>query len=224
MKARVEHLLNRRKYEFLLLALAAHLYSAVFFTNLNFFTVIVWPILMVLVGIASVGVFVEKGRWKNLVRNILFFLVLALPPTLLFLGHIHLYMGIISLVYGLFFAFIFLEIIRFLIRPSYVNADIVSAAACGYLLLVEIYSFLLLALEHYSPGSISDLDTTSPIHMFIDMVYFCSIALTSIGFGDITPTTHHTKLIVSAFGVAGQFYSVVLIGILISKFSSRNRN
>jgi len=30
------------------------------------------------------------------------------------------------------------------------------------------------------------------------------------------------KLITSLFGIAGQFYSVVLVGILISKFSSQS--
>lgn len=56
----------------------------------------------------------------------------------------------------------------------------------------------------------------------MDLVYFSSITLTSIGFGDITPSSYHTKLITAFFGIAGQFYVVVLVGILISKFSSKS--
>jgi hypothetical protein len=58
----------------------------------------------------------------------------------------------------------------------------------------------------------------------MDMVYFSSITLTTIGYGDILPDTHTTKLLASLFGIIGQFYSVVLIGILISKFSSQSNN
>lgn len=70
--------------------------------------------------------------------------------------------------------------------------------------------------------SFKGIDYSSPAHVFIDLVYFCSITLTTIGFGDITPSAPHTKLASSLFGVAGQFYSVVLVGILISKFTSKS--
>ncbi|MEO7960854.1 MAG: ion channel [Ginsengibacter sp.] len=71
------------------------------------------------------------------------------------------------------------------------------------------------------PGSFKGINITSPAGIFMDFVYFSSISLTSIGFGDITPTIYYTKLTTSFFGMAGQFYSVVLVGILISKFSAR---
>jgi hypothetical protein len=53
-------------------------------------------------------------------------------------------------------------------------------------------------------------------------LYYSTITLTSIGYGDITPNVHYTKLIVSLVGIVGQFYSVVLVGILISKFVSKS--
>jgi hypothetical protein len=61
---------------------------------------------------------------------------------------------------------------------------------------------------------------SSPSAVYMDLVYFCSITMTSIGFGDILPNNHVTKLITSLFGIIGQFYSVVLVGILISKFTA----
>jgi len=65
-----------------------------FLQDLTFYRNIIWPINMVIVGIASVGVFIEKGKWKNIIRNFLFILVVALPiglpflraPALLLLG------------------------------------------------------------------------------------------------------------------------------------------
>lgn len=133
-------------------------------------------------------------------------------------------MAIVSVAYVVFFAFIFWEIIKFLIRPSYINADIISASACGYLLLIDISVFLFQVFFYYDPASFKGIDTSGPAATYIDFVYFCSITFTSIGFGDITPGTHYTKLTTSLIGIAGQFYSVVLVGILISKFSSQSGN
>ena len=97
-----------------------------------------------------------------------------------------------------------------------------SASACGYFLLIEISTFLLQFFVVQNPNSFKGIDSSMSAKTYIDLVYFSSITLTSIGFGDITPNTHYTKLITAFFGIAGQFYSVVLVGILISKFTSNN--
>lgn len=208
------------RYELLLAALIQHLFIAIFLQNLDVYTRVIWPINMLILGVSSVGVFVEKGRTKNIVRNLLFAMVLVLPIGLPFLGNLPHFMEWLSGIYVLFFVFIFWEIIRFLIKPSYINADIISASACGYFLLIEISTFLMQTLFYRNPVSFKGIDTSNPATTYIDFVYFCSITLTSIGFGDITPSVYYTKLLTSVFGIAGQFYSVVLVGILISKFTS----
>jgi len=65
------------------------------------------------------------------------------------------------------------------------------------------------------------IEAGKPAEHFIDLVYFSSITLTTIGYGDITPNAHVTKLLAAFFGIIGQFYFVVLVGILISKFNQR---
>lgn len=215
--------LQRWKYELLLFALLQHLFIGIAVTDLPSYTSIIWPINMIILGVASIGVFIEKGKWKNITRNILFVVVLALPIGLPFFGHLHFYILLLNILYVVYFAFIFLEILQFLIRPGYINADIISASACGYFLLIEIAVFLLQFCQYQNPASFKGIDMSSTASVYMDLVYFCSITVTSIGFGDITPNTYHTKLITSLFGIAGQFYSVVLVGILISKFVSRDK-
>jgi hypothetical protein len=214
--------IHRRKYELLLIALIQHLFIGVFLSDLPFYTKIIWPINMVILGIASVGVFIEKGRWKNLIQQILFIMVLALPIGLSFWGNNPYYFIFLNIGYVVFFLFIFWEVLKYLIKPSYINTDIISASACGYFLLIEIATFLLQFFVYQNPLSFKGIDLSSPASTYMDLVYFSSITLTSIGFGDITPNAHFTKLITSFFGIAGQFYSVVLVGILISKFTSNN--
>lgn len=214
--------IHKRKYELLLIALIQHLFIGIFLSDLLFYTKIIWPINMVILGIASIGVFIEKGKWKNIVQKTLFLVVVLLPIGLTFFENSISYFLFLNVAYVLFFLIIFWEVLNYLIKPSYINTDIISASACGYFLLIEISTFLLQFFVYQSPKSFKGIDFSSPANTYIDLVYFSSITLTSIGFGDITPNTHNTKLIISFFGIAGQFYSVVLVGILISKFTSNN--
>lgn len=216
------HILHKRKYEFLLIALIQHLFIGIFLRDLYFYTTIVWPINMLILGIASVGVFVGKGKWKNIIRNLLFILVLALPIGLPFFGKVPGYFQFLNVAYVVFFLFILWEVMRYLLKPSYINADIISASACGYFLLIEISTFMMQFFFYQNPASFVGVTTSDPASTFIDLLYYSTITLTSIGYGDITPNAHYTKLIVSLVGIVGQFYSVVLVGILISKFVSKS--
>jgi hypothetical protein len=216
--------LHQRKYELLLIALIQHLFIGIFLTDLPFYTKVIWPINMVILGIASVGVFIEKGKLKNIIQKILFLLVVFLPIGLTFFSNNNSYFLFLNIAYVLFFLFIFWEVLSYLIKPSYINTDIISASACGYFLLIEICTFLLQFFIYQNTQSFKGINFSNTANTYIDLVYFSSITLTSIGFGDITPNTHNTKLITSFFGIAGQFYSVVLVGILISKFSNKTEN
>lgn len=216
----LQHFFKHNKYEILLFALIQHLFVGIILRDMDFYVKVIWPINMIIVGIASVGVFMEKGRFKKVFKNCLFLLVLSLPVSLSFIKNSPQLMTIISAVYVLFFLYIFLELIKFLIKPSYINSDIISASACGYFLLIEVNVFLMQIFFYNNSQSIKGIDMSSTSTVYMDLVYFCSITITSIGFGDITPNSHVTKLITSLFGIIGQFYSVVLVGILISKFTS----
>ena len=213
-------LFRKRKYELLLAALVQHLFIGMILPDILSYVNVIWPINMLLLGIASTGVFLEKGRIKKLVRGVLFVAVFGLTlasPVVVNTG----FMSTLSAVYVVFFAFIFWEIINFLIRPSYIDTDIILASACGYLLLIEISVFLFQTFYYIDPASFRGIDTSNGAVTYIDFVYFSSINFTSIGFGDITPNLYYTKLATALIGIIGQFYSVVLVGILISKFSSR---
>lgn len=216
--------LRKYKYEVLLLALIQQLYIGIFLSDLAFYTKVIWPINMLILGIASIGVFIEKGKWKNLARNVLFILIVAFPISLPFFGNNPHFMSLLLITMTLFYIFVLYEVLQYLLKPSYINRDIITASACGYFLLIEICVFLLQIFFYANPSSFKGIDTTYSIensaNTFMDLVYFSTITITSIGYGDITPNAHTTKLLASLFGVIGQFYSVVLVGILISKFTS----
>ena len=216
------------KYEILLCALFQHLFVGVVLTDMAFYTKLVWPVNMTILGIACTGVFIEKGKWKNLIKNILTVGAIAFPIAVPFWGNNQNFMFALNVSLAVFYFFIFIEVLRFLMKPSYINRDIITASACGYFLLIETSAFVFQNFYYADPNSFkgmgSPFSVANAADIFMDLVYYSTVTITSIGFGDITPNTHFTKLITAILGVIGQFYSVVLVGILISKFSSKNEN
>jgi hypothetical protein len=223
-KISVRNFVQKRKYELLLIALLLHLYIGIVVSDMSFYTEILWPINMVMLGLASVGVFIEKGKLKNSIKNVLTIIVIAFPILLPFFKGVPQFMFLLNVCYVVFFLFIFFEVFKFLLKPSYINSDIISAAACGLFLLIEKFVFLFQLWVYTDQNSFKGIDYSSPAHTFIDLVYYCSITVTTIGYGDITPNAHYTKLAASLIGIAGQFYSVVLVGILISKFTNHSNS
>jgi hypothetical protein len=217
----IRNFINNWKYEILLFTLIQHLYIGIFVSNLQFYTKVLWPFNMILLGIASIGIFADKGKLENSIKNILLVLVVIFPIGLPFLGQYSTFIYALYISYILFFGFIFYELMRFLVKPGYINGDLISASFYGFFLLIEISVFLFSLLNFNNPQAFKGVDSSFIALTFIDMVYFSSITLTTIGYGDILPNTYSTKLLAALFGILGQFYSVVLIGILISKFSSR---
>ena len=212
---------KRKKYEVLLVALLQHLFVGIFIKDHSSYRDIIWPINMFLLGLACTGIFMGKDKWKAWTKNLLFMLVVVFPIGISFVKDVKFYFEILNIVYVIFFIFIFYEVLKFLLRPSYIDMDVISAAACGYFLLIEISVFLLQLLIYNDPYAFHGVDMRNSASIYMDLVYFSSISMTSIGFGDIVPTGHTAKLVTSVLGILDHFYTVILVGIIISKFTSR---
>ncbi|MGL5111187.1 MAG: potassium channel family protein [Flavobacterium sp.] len=217
---KLKSLVHFHRYNLLLFALVLHLFSGLFFENLAKFPVLLWMFNMFLLGITSMGIFAKKGKFHLSIRTVFLVFFMLITIAIPSVNENPLYKTVLYLIYMIFFISVFWEILKFLMYPSYINSHVISAAICGYLLLIEISTFLMMNYFNNNPHSFRPIDQSSPMATFSDMVYYCAITLTSIGFGDIVPINHQTKLFTALFGIIGQFYIVVLVGILISKFSS----
>lgn len=217
-----KQILKKKKYELLLFGLFQHLFMALILSSLEVYRNYFWPVNMIVLGLTSFGVYLEHNKQRRLILHILVLSICSTPLLSYFIGFSKEMLIFLSISYTLFFIYIFHEVLLFLIKPSYINKDIIIASGCGYLLLIEMATFIQQAIFYIQPLAYKGLDTSHPTATFVDFVYFSSITITSIGFGDILPAIHYTKLLTSLIGIVGQFYSVVLVGILISKFTSQN--
>jgi hypothetical protein len=117
-----------------------------------------------------------------------------------------------------FHAFVLFVLLRGVHREPTVSADAVAAALCGYLLIGVAFGHAYCLLNEIVPGSFGGLDRGgSEAETHFRLTYFSFITLTTVGYGDITPTRDTARSLAVAEAVTGQFYLAVLVADLIGK-------
>jgi hypothetical protein len=214
--------LYKHCYEILLVSFLSHLYGSVFFRNLNFYEIYVQIINLLFVYFAASNTFFYRRNSISFIFKSIIFLTLICNFGLLFFDHFSTLKYVREISYLVFLLITIYKTGSFLIMPHRIDKALISASIVGYLLLIEIATqlFILLFLVH-GKCVLSHIDTSSNTNIYIDVVYYCTVTITSIGFGDILPMNHSAKMITSLLGLAGQFYLVIFMSIMISKFTSK---
>lgn len=107
-----------------------------------------------------------------------------------------------------------------------VTGAVLCGALAGYLTLGLCAGLLFCALETLQPGSFSAV-RLSPAEgsallalrggEFMRLNYFAFVTLTTMGYGDILPTTAPAQMASVALAVIGTLYVAVVMGLLISR-------
>lgn len=203
----------KNKYEILFVSFLILIFGDVFFPPEFDET----PILVIQNVFASNLLFHEKKRWR-----LPLFLLLA---TLIVLEVIKLIVGFsfinitFDIIYVLYFVLLSIEVYSQILKAKEVTFSVVAAVLCGFIILSLIGGYTFIIIEVLHTGSFRNL--TADGGGIVDLVYFSFITVLSIGFGDITPVSSLAKNVTVFFGLIGNFYSVVVIGIIIGKYSSK---
>ena len=114
--------------------------------------------------------------------------------------------------------FFSVTILGYVLRAGSVTMDKIFAAICVYLLIGFAWTFIYALLDELHPGSFVALSTTSPndyVARYMEMRYFSSMTLTTVGYGDIVPHTPATRTWAALEAVVGQIYLTVLVARLV---------
>jgi len=110
-------------------------------------------------------------------------------------------------------------ILRTLFRPTVVDLETISASLCAYLLIGLIWSFVysLVALLDPTAFRLPGPDETMAMRggNGINPLYFSYVTLTTLGYGDIVPTTHAARAFAIVEAMVGQLLLVVLVARLV---------
>lgn len=124
--------------------------------------------------------------------------------------------------FGLVFVgFVIANILRFILRASRVDAEVVCAGISIYLLIGLLWSLAYKLLGIVSPGAflITSADHAEQTMTSFDSFYFSFSTISSVGYGDITPVTKVARMLAVMEAVTGILYVAVLISRLVSLYS-----
>ena len=122
----------------------------------------------------------------------------------------------------IYFSFITFFLFRDLLRSKEVTASMIIGAFAGYFMVGVMFFFIYAFLDTAYPDTINvDMENLSGVE---DMFYFSFITLTTIGYGDFSPTSVLGQKIAVLEGLMGQFYIAIVMAILVGKFLSRKNS
>ena len=121
-----------------------------------------------------------------------------------------------------FFAFIIVAVLRFILSQDEITGDLIAGAAVVYLFIAALWAFAYRLIEMIHPGSFSvpqvQVQNLGPS---VNYMYYSLVTLTTLGYGDITPSTSVAKVCSSLEALIGQLYLVItvawLVGIHVSQ-------
>ena len=122
------------------------------------------------------------------------------------------------------FAFAVISILKYLFTEETVTRQTISAAVAVYLLLALMWSFIYRLIENLYPGSFAvahdKLQEAPNIYL-----YFSMVTITTLGYGDISPTGSQAVSLSVLEAITGQIYLVVVVawfvGLYVSKKSKQ---
>ena len=214
--------LYKHCYEILLISFLLHLYGSVFFRDLDFYGIYIQILNVLLIYFAAINSFFHRRNTISILFRFVILITLCCNIALLLFNELSVLKYVREFFYLLFLLITIYKTGSFLIKPHRIDKALISASIVGYLLLIEIATQVFIIFFLIEGKSVlSNIDLSNSINTYIDIVYYCTVTATSIGFGDLLPLNHSAKMTTSLLGLAGQFYLVIIMSVMISKFNSK---
>ncbi len=221
-KKEIQDWLFQNRYELLLLSIFLIMFDHLFFEDIVFYQMYIWPLNMLFFGINASNVIIGKRR-----KHFYALLVLSFIAPFLWVFYVHdlLLTRTIILIYILLYWVTLANIISGIFKSKTITFNMVLGAFCGYLLVGLIAAFSNLVLISYIPDAIEGLTyfDISAVHQgqedtFVNVLYYSFITMTSIGYGDYLPLLPEAKMLSVFIGISGQFYMAVIVALIIGKY------
>ncbi len=119
----------------------------------------------------------------------------------------------------------FLLVIRYSVRQVLLEGEVdlnkIIGSVCIFLLLALLWAILFQFVEVLTPGSFSNITSAAGQVEYDKFVYFSLVTLTTLGYGDTTPTTPLSGVLAALEAVVGVFYIAILVAALVGDVMAR---
>lgn len=120
----------------------------------------------------------------------------------------------------LIYSFIFFNIFREFKRRDEVTIDFIFGAISGFVLIGLIGALLCFIVEFYYPHSFSFVEHVTD---FGDFLYFSFVTITTLGYGDMLPTSNQGEVVSMFMAITGQLYLTIIIALIIGRYLANSK-
>ncbi len=120
-----------------------------------------------------------------------------------------------AMVFGLFVVF---NLLRFVLRASRVDNEVLSASIAAYLMLGLFWSFAYLLVAQVTDHGFNFAADPATLRQLtgFEAFYFSFATLSTVGYGDITPVHKVARMLAVMEAMVGLLYTAVLIARLVA--------
>jgi hypothetical protein len=110
---------------------------------------------------------------------------------------------------------------RVVLFSGNVNFNVVIGSVSLYLLIGLLFSIIYTVLLEFSPMAIKGIEVAHWYDNLPQTTYFSFVTLTTLGYGDMSPLTHLSEVIVVIEAVTGMFYFAIIVASLVGGLKNR---
>jgi ion channel len=112
-----------------------------------------------------------------------------------------------------FYTYVLADLLHYVLRRDVMTGDKLYGAVCAYILIAVLWANLHGVVQYVYPGSYGLGGTTKVLDM-TELIYFSFTALTTSGFGDVTPLLVQSRFLTILEMLTGVMYIAILIARL----------
>ena len=163
------------------------------------------------------GLYAFSGEHKFFkISGTIFILTIALE-WLQFFTEMHILDTIQPLTTSIVLVLLLVMTLRDVRMARVVDQNVIFGVVAGYILIGFVGGLLALSIGRSHP----DAFNLPGVINGPQAVYFSFITMSTLGYGDITPTIPQTQALAVLLSVSGQIYLTIVIAILIGKYLSK---
>ncbi len=206
---------TRNNFWYLCLALIGLLFaSAVTGTAANRWVDLLFSGLTVLLLVVGVRSLHTQRSWQKIVYRLA--LVLGVLAAVGYIWHTRWVLLGVYVTMLLFFVGSFKVAARQILFEGEIDANKMVGSVALYLLIGLIWTELYLILLLFDPSALAGIEATAWQQLFSRVAYFSFATLTTLGYGDIAPTSRLAEFLAIMEAVTGVFYMAVFVSSLIN--------
>jgi len=109
-------------------------------------------------------------------------------------------------------------------RAKEVTRDIIGMALCTYVLLGALWMLFYIPVAAWDPDAFRFVTEHTTRDLSPALTYFSYVTLTTLGYGDIIPTSELARSLAILEAMTGTLFLAVLISRLVGTYSSNRKN